>query len=102
MNISLVRFNKTNQLNTKLNVPFSRGLQSKMQDVFHQTGSQIRIRTFLENESLGLSEAEIAEKMFPKTFADKENTQDKQIVLDFMQTLKKRINDLENFIGSIY
>ena len=106
MNISLVRFNKTNQLNTKVNVTFSRGLQSKMQDVFHQTGSQIRIRTFLENESLGLSEAEIAEKMFPKTFADKENTQDKQIVLDFMQTLKKRINDLDdsfkNLVPSLF
>lgn len=67
-----------------------------MQDEFHCTGSQIRIRTFLENKEQGLSDREIAEKMFPKTFAESGNESDKKIVLDFMQTLKTRIKELDN------
>ena len=72
-----------------------------MQDEFHCTGSQIRIRSFLEHESKGLSDREIAEKMFPQTFTEKENYEDKQIVLDFMKTIRTRIKALDDSFKKI-
>ena len=97
MNIALHSTNSiySNKINPK-NVNFSGRLQSSMQDEFHITGSQIRIRSFLEHESKGLSDREIAEKMFPQTFAEKENDEDKQMVLDFMQTLRTRIKKIDD------
>ena len=74
--------------------PIPYRLQSEMQDEFHITGSQLRIRDYLEKQSQGLSKEEIAIKTFPTTF-ESGTDEEKQEVIAYIDKLQKRIDDID-------
>ena len=87
----------------KTGVPFR--LQSKMQDEFHATSSQIRMRNYLELKTQGLNDEEITAKMFPQSCVS-ENIEEKQAVVDYVKKLHKKIDDIDasfkNVVPSLF
>ena len=75
--------------------PIPYRLQSKLQDDFHITSRQLRIRDFLEKQSQGLSNEEIAKATFPKTF-ESGSDEEKAEVLAYTQNMQKRIDELDD------
>lgn len=86
-----VSFSGTQKTEKQL-IPYR--LQSKMQDEFHITSTQVRIRAFLEKQSQGLSNEEIAKAMFPKTF-ETGSEEEKAEVVAYTQNLQKKIDDID-------
>lgn len=76
----------------KVSIPFR--LQSKMQDEFHTTSTQIRMRNYLEFQSQGLTDEEIATKMFPQSYVS-DDIEEKQAVVDYVGKLHKKIDDID-------
>lgn len=82
----------------KTSIPFR--LQSKMQDQFHSTSTQIRMRKYLDYKEQGLNDEEITEKMFPQSYAS-ENPEEKQEVIDYVGKLHKTIDDIDSSFKNI-
>lgn len=80
------------QQTEKTGIPFR--LQSKMQDEFHATSSQIRMRSYLDFKSQGLTDEEIARKMFPSTFEKGKEDEIKEVI-DYISVIHKRIDDID-------
>ena len=80
------------QQTEKTGIPFR--LQSKMQDEFHATSSQIRMRSYLNFKSQGLTDEEIARKMFPSTFEKGKEDEIKEVI-DYISVIHKRIDDID-------
>ena len=76
----------------KTGIPFR--LQSKMQDEFHATSSQIRMRSYLDFKSQGLTDEEIARKMFPSSFERGKEDEIKEVV-NYVSVIHKRIDDID-------
>ena len=74
--------------------PIPYRLQSKLQDDFHITGRQVRIRDFLEKQSQGLSNEEIAKATFSTTF-ESGSEEEKAEVLAYTQNMQKKIDELD-------
>lgn len=91
-NADIVSFSGVNKTD-KAPIPFR--LQSKMQDEFHITGSQIRIRDFLEKQSQGLTNEEIARATFPTTF-ETGTEEEKAEVLEYTQNMQKKIDEIDS------
>ena len=90
-NVDTVSFSGVKK-SEKLSVPYL--LQSPLQDEFHVTSTQIRMRNYLEYKEQGLSDDEITELMFSKTFEGAKEEEMKQ-VLDYVSSLHKRIDDID-------
>ncbi len=76
----------------KASIPYR--LESKMQDAFHVTGEQIRMRRYLEFRNQGLSDEEVAEKMFPLTF-ENANPEEVEEVTNYTKKLHKKVDDID-------
>lgn len=76
----------------KAGIPFK--LQSKMQDEFHATSSQIYMRKYLDLKSQGFSDEEIARKMFPSSFERGKEDEIKEVV-NYVSVIHKRIDDID-------
>ncbi len=76
----------------KVTVPFH--LQSKFQDEFHSTSTQIRMRAYLDYKEQGLTDEEITAKMFPQSYVS-DNPEEKQAVIDYVGKLHKTIDDID-------
>ena len=88
-----------NKSDLKSVIPYR--LESKLQDDFHSTSQQIYIRTYLEYKNQGLSDEEIAKKMFQKTFESDENEEAKKEVLNFVQKIGNKIADIDNSFKTV-
>ncbi len=74
-------------------IPFR--LESKFQDEFHLTGQQIRIRHYLEFKEKGLSDEEIATKMFAPRDNREETAEEKQVKIDYIKKLGAKIKETD-------
>ena len=81
------------QVETKKTLPFR--LESKMQDDFHITSQQVRIRHYLELKKEGLSDEQIAREMFPKTFSEEGTDEQRKEVINYIQKSSERIKELD-------
>ena len=84
---------------TKTIIPYR--LESKMQDNFHSTSQQIHIRKYLEYKNQGLSDEEIAKKMFSKTFESEGNEESKKEILEFIQKIGSKVKDIDNSFKTV-
>ncbi len=76
----------------KSGIPYR--LESKMQDEFHVTGEQIRMRSYLEYKSQGLSDEEVAKKMFPLTIEQADSEAIKEVT-NYTKNLHKKVDEID-------
>ncbi len=69
-------------------------LQTPLQDEFHITSTQIRMRKYLEFREQGLTDEEITAKMFPQSYVS-DDIEEKQAVVDYVGKLHKTIDDID-------
>lgn len=76
-------------------------LQSKLQNTFHITGTQVSVRSFLELKEQGLTNEEIAKKWYESSYQDGKAIEVKKEHIETVEKTEQLIKDLDTAFSRV-